>query len=201
MPLIVGGISAATGIAKTVVGAVNNRKAKREAEALAKTRPKYAISDLSGQELDLAESEEASGGISSRAETAYNNLNDKQFSSSLSAILKGGGSVNNVADVFGESDEGRRRLALLSDQMRVGQIDRLSRARQNMMEQEDKAFEFNEWMPFADKAQAVAGARKQAQDDIWSGIGTVAGAGMQYAGTKYNQKQYSDSLKDRKSVV
>lgn len=194
MPLISGGIAAATGIAKTVSGLVNNAKAKREAKELARTRPKYAISDLAGQELDLAESEAASGGISSRAETAYNNLNDKQFSSSLSAILKGGGSVNNVADVFGESDEGRQRLALLSDQMRVGQIDRLSRARQNMMQQEDKQFEFNEWMPWADRAQANAASRQQAQNDIWSGIGTVAGAGMQAVAGVNNQNQYNKML-------
>lgn len=188
------GIGIATGLAQTTAGIINNAKAKKEAKLLARTRPKYAISDLSGQELDLAESEAASGGISARAETAYNNLNNKQFSSSLGAILKGGGSVNNVADVFGENDEGRQRLALLSDQMRLGQIDRLSRARASMMEQEDKAFLYNVDAPWKDKAQANAEARKQAQADIWGGIKTASGVGMQAAGSAYNKKQYDNAL-------
>lgn len=188
------GIGIATGLAQTTTGIINNAKAKKEARILERTRPRYAISDLAGQDLDLAESEAASGGISARAETAYNNLNNKQFSSSLGAILKGGGSVNNVADVFGENDEGRQRLALLSDQMRLGQIDRLSRARASMMEQEDKAFEFNQWMPWADKAQANAQARQQAQQDIWGGIKTAAGVGMQAGATAFNNKRYDSFL-------
>lgn len=192
MPVITAGIGAATGLAKTVTGAINNKKAKKEARELEANRPKYQISDLAKKDLSLSESELAGGGLSATAENAYNNLNNKQFSSSLGAILRGGGSVNNVADVFSANDEGRQRLALLSDQMRLGKIDRLSRARQQMIGEEDKAFMYNIDAPWKDKAQAASQSRQQAQKDIWGGIDTVAGAGMQYFGQQYNQKQYDN---------
>ncbi len=196
MPDIVSSvISGAAGIGQLVTGIVNNAKAKKEAKELARTRPQYAISDLVGQELSDAESERASGGMSSRAERAYNNLNDKQFSSSLGAILRGGGSVNNVADVFGENEEGRQRLALLSDQMRLNQINNLTRARQSMVGEEGKAFEFNQWRPWADKSQANAAARQQAQQNIWGGIGQIAGSASSFAGQAYDEKQWDKYFK------
>lgn len=184
------GIAAATGIAKTVTNLVNKGKAKKAARELEATRPRATISDLVQQDLDLAENEAASGGLSARAERAYNNLNDKQFSSSLGAILRGGGSVNNVADVFGANDEGKQRLAMLSDQARLNQIGNLTRARSNMVNEQNKVFEFNEWRPWADKAQANAQARQGAENAIWSGIDTAAGAGMQYFGQQNNEKMF-----------
>ena len=189
------GIGAAAGLAQTITGLVNKGKAKREARELERTRPTYQISDLVQQDLDLAESEAASGGLSSRAETAYNNLNDKQFSSSLGAILRSGGSVNNVADVFGANDEGRQRLALISDQARLNQINNLTRSRMNMVNEQDKEFLYNVDQPWKNKAAANAEARRSADAGIWSGIDTVAGAGMQYFGNKYNEDRYNNSLK------
>ncbi len=192
MPLITAGISGAVGLAKSITGAINNKKAKKEARELEANRPKYQISDLAKKDLSLAESEVGAGGLSATAENAYNNLNNKQFSASLGAILRGGGSVNNVADVFSANDEGRQRLALLSDQMRLNKIDRLSQSRKQMMEQEDKAFMYNVDAPWKDKAQAASQSRQQAQKDIWGGIDTAAGAAMGFFGNQYNQKQYDN---------
>lgn len=186
------GIQAGAGIAQTVVGLINAGKAKREAEKLERTRPKYAISPLAGQDLSLAESELGSGGLSATAENAYNSLNNKQFSASLGAILRGGGSVNNVADLYGNNEEGRQRLALLSDQMRLQKIDRLSRAREMMRDEQDKKWQINEFSPWRDKAAANAAARQGAEDMIWNGIGTTASAGMSYFGQKNNENNYND---------
>jgi len=195
MPLISSGIGAAAGLAQTISGLINNGKAKREAERLAASRPVHTTSPEIGKNLSLAESEAASGGLSAKAENAYNSLNNKQFSASLGAILRGGGSVNNVADVFGENEAGRQKLALLNDDLRLKQIDRLTAARNQSAEEADKNFEFNQFMPWADKAQANAAARQQAQNNIWSGIGTVATQAMQFAGASANNKAYNDYFK------
>jgi hypothetical protein len=37
-------------------------------------------------------------------------------------------------------------------------------------------FQFNEWAPWSDKAQANAKARQGAEDMIWGGLQTAAGA-------------------------
>ncbi len=192
-------IQAGAGVAQIITNAVNNKKAKQEAEELARTRPKYAINPLVQQELDFAEGN--IGGLSPEAESAYGNLNNQQFASSLGAILRGGGSVNNVGSLFGANEEGRQRLALLNDQMRLNQINNLSRARANMVEQQDKAFEFNEWRSWADRAQATAASRQQAQNNIWNGIGTAASAGMQFAGQMQNQNRYDRSLQLNQPVT
>lgn len=140
--------------------------------------------------MDLAESELASGGLSSRAETAYNTLNNQQFSASLGAILRGGGSSNNVADVYAANETGRTRLALLTDQMRLQQINNLMRTREMMRGEQEKEFEFNEWRPWADKAQANAAARQQSENGIWGAIDGIGSSAMGYFGSKYNEKLY-----------
>jgi len=187
------GVSAGVGLVQTAIGLVNNAKAKKEARKLEASRPTYSISDQAGRDLSLAESEMGTG-LSAGAESAYNNLNNQQFSSSLNAILKGGGSVNNVGSVFGESEEGRQRLALLSDQMRLQKINNLNRARNSMINEEDKAFMYNIDAPWKNKAQAVSSSRQQAQEMIGQGIGSVANTAMQFAGQNYNEKMYRDAL-------
>lgn len=188
------GIGAAVGVAQLVTGAINNRKAKKAARELERTRPMYNISQQAKNDLSFSEADLASGGLSSGAESAYNNLNNQQFSSSLNAILKGGGSVNNVGSVFGANEEGRQRLALLNDQMRLQKINNLNRARQSMLNEEDKAFMYNIDAPYKDKAQAVSESRRQAQGMIGSAIGSVANTAQQYAGQAYNEKMYRDAL-------
>lgn len=192
MPLPV--IPLALGVAKTVSSLLKGDKAKDQAAELEKTRPEYQENKLYDQDLSLAESELSSGGLSSKAETAYNNLNNQQFSSSLSAILKGGGSVNNVADVFGSNESGRQRLALLNDQFRLSQIDRVMRARATKANDQQKAFEFNKWMPWADKAKAAGVARQQAEEGLWNGIETVGAAGMQWLDEASQKKDFDKYL-------
>lgn len=168
------------GLVQTVAGLINSEKAKREGRELERSRPKYEISPVAKEQLDMAESELA-GGMSARAESAYRDLENRQFASSLNAILRGGGSVNSVGEVFDASGAGRLRLAQLEDQIRLQQIENLRKSREYMVEQEDKAFMYNEDAPWKDKAQAINAAREQATKGIWSGLETMATAGMNYA--------------------
>lgn len=187
-------IGAAVGLAQTVTGIVNNKKAKKEAKELERSRPKYQVSDLPQKDLDLAESE--LGGLSSQAETAYGLLQDKAFSSSLGAILRGGGSVNNVGDVYGASDEGRQRLALLNESVRAQKIQNLAQRRAKVIEENDKGFLYNVDAPWKDKARANYHARTQAQQDIWGGLKTAAGVAMQGIASERNWNRYEDLYKD-----
>jgi hypothetical protein len=186
-------IQAGLGVAQTVTGLINAGKARKTARELERTRPQYSIDKGYGQNLSLAESNLQ--GLSDSAETAYNQLADKQFSSSLDAILKSGGTASNVADVYGQGEEGRLRLAQLSDQMRLQQVNSLMRSRESMAEQQDKAFEFNQWRPWADKSQANAAARQGADQQIWGGLQSLGSMGMQFADQQDQKKDYADYLK------
>jgi len=190
---IAAGATPAGAIAQTALGAagfaynlIKMKQAEKERKQLANSRPKYTAAD--GGELALAESELGPGGMSAGAENAYGQLENKQFSSSLDAILRGGGSVNNVADVFDTTQEGRLRLTQLNEEMRLRKLNNLIAARRNQTEQTDKEFQFNEWMPWADDAQANAMKLQTASQGMGAAFGaagagvTNAASGMQSAG-------------------
>lgn len=178
------GIQTGLGAAQSIVGLINSKKAKKEAEQLKRTRPKYDISPEAKQGLSLTESELATG-MSAKAEKAYNDIADRQFSTSLDAILKSGGSSNNISDVYSGSQQGRQNLAVMKDQLRMNQIQNLLNQQRYMQEQEDKQWQVNVDAPWKDAAQANSAARQQAQSMIWNGIGQVSSGAMNAGGQAF----------------
>src|SRR5687768_1629768 len=150
MPLPALAIPAAIGVAQTVTGLIKGGKAKKEAARLAATRPKLEASPYLDDQLSLAQSE-LSSGMSGAAENAYEQGLSRDMSSSLDAILKGGGDVNNVAEIFDRSAVGRQRLALMKENLRLSQINNVVNAQGASENQRKEMFEFNQWRPWADQ--------------------------------------------------
>lgn len=172
------------------IGLINEKKAKKKADELAKSRPRYKESASAKEDVNLAESDLAKG-MSSKAEKAYLDANDRQLSASLSAILKGGGSTNNVGDVFGKSEIGKANLAMMQDNLRLNQINNVVRTHQYKDEQDDKAFMYNEDAPWKDAAQANAAARQQSANMVQAGFNTLGAGAINYAGTQTANNDYS----------
>lgn len=175
MPIPALAIPAAIGVAQAVTGLIKGGKAKKEAARLAATRPKLEASPYLDDQLSLAQSE-LSSGMSGAAESAYEQGLSRDTSSSLDAILKGGGDVNNVAEIFDRSAVGRQRLALMKENLRLSQINNLVNAQGAAENERQQRFQFNEWAPWSDAAQANSKARQGAENMIWSGLQTVGGA-------------------------
>lgn len=175
------GIQTAAGIAETVTGIINNAKAKKEAAKLAASRPKLTASPFVKDELSLAESN-LSTGMSADAKAAYEGGLSRDLSTSLNTILKGGGSVNNVSQVFDSSEQGRQRLALIKENLRLNNVNNLVRAQDTAENERQQMFQFNEWAPWSDAAKANSQARQQAQGEIWGGIDQIGGGAMKLAG-------------------
>lgn len=173
----------AIGLGKAVVGLINSGKAKREAARLAASRPKYKESADAQDALKLANSE-LSTGIGGEAKNAYEQGIDRSLSTSLDTVLKGGGSANNVATIFDASTVGRQRLALMKSNVRLNQVNNIVRAQEFHTDQREKAFQFNDWAPWADQSKANAGARQAADDQIWSGVETAGSAVIKGVGAK-----------------
>lgn len=169
--------SGAVGLGEAVVGLINSGKAKREAAKLQASRPQYTQSPYDKDALALAQSE-VSTGMSGEAKNAYEQGIDRDLSGSLSTILKGGGSVNNVAEVFDHANQGRQKLAIMKDNLRLNQIHGLVTAQELNSQEREKAFQFNQWAPWADSAKANAGARTAADGQIWGGVNTLGSAIM-----------------------
>lgn len=168
-------IPAAIGAAQTVVGLIKGGKAKREAARLAASRPKLEASPYINDQLSLAQSELQSG-MGGATERAYEEGLSRDTSSALDAILKGGGDVNNVAEIFDRSAVGRQRLALMKENLRLSQINNLVNAQNAAENQRQQMFQFNTWAPWADKAQANAKARQGSENMIWGGLQTLGSA-------------------------
>jgi len=185
----------ALGLAQTVTGLINSKKTKREAARLAASRPKLEASPYLDDQLSLAQSE-LSNGMSGAAENAYEQGLSRDVSSSLDAILKSGGDVNNVAEIFDRSAVGRQRLSLMKENLRLSQINNLVNAQSAAENQRKEMFEFNQYRPWADASQANAAARQKSQDMIWGGLQTVASGAMsagQSAGAQNDFNSYFQS--------
>lgn len=185
---IQGGLGAISAITNLVKG----NQLEKKADELKRTRPKYSITPESSDELSLAESELSNGGTASTA--AYNNLASGDYANSVDAILKSGGGANNIGDVYGAAENGREKLKLMQDDLRMKNLNNLILARRNMSEQRDKQFQFNQWMPWADKAQAVGLERENADKGAWEGLSTIAQAGMGYSQGKYEANMWDKYL-------
>lgn len=192
-------IPAALGAAQTVAGLFKSGKAKREAAELERTRPKIGDSPFIEDQLSLAKSELASG-MSGAAENAYEQGLSRDLSTSLDAILKSGGDVNNVADIFDRSQSGRQRLSLMKENLRLNQINNLVNAQGVAENERLQQFQFNEWAPWADKAQANAQARQGAENMIWGGLQTLGGAATSFLQGQNQRQDFNNFLSNEQSV-
>lgn len=166
---------AGLGIVDTAIGLLNAGKTKRNAEELARTRPKYQTSPEIGQDLSLAESD-LSNGMSSAASNAYNDINNQQFSNSIGAILKSGGTPNNIGDIYGNNQDGRLKLSMMKDNLRLQQIQNFARASQAKTNEEQTQWQVDEYAPWSDRAVANGAERTNAQGQINTGLNTVGSA-------------------------
>lgn len=192
-------IPAALGAAQAVTGLFKSGKAKREAAELERTRPELQDSQFVEDQLSLAKSELA-GGMSSAAENAFEQGLSRDLSTSLDAILKSGGDVNNVADIFDRSQTGRQRLSLMKENLRLNQINNLVNAQGAAENERLQQFQFNEFAPWADKAQANAQARQGAENMIWAGLQTAGSAATSFLQGQNQQRDFNNYLSTQQRV-
>lgn len=186
------------GALEGVLGLSAAAKAKKEAAALEASRPKYTVNPNVQSEVSLAQSE-LSNGMSADAETAYNEGIDRDLSVTLDALLKGGGTPNNISQTFDSSEIGRQKLAMMKDNLRLNQVNSLVSAYRNQTGETDKQFEFNQWMPWADKVQANATARENANKLTFGGLNTAGSGLMNAFSTVSDNNKFNDFFKTSSS--
>jgi len=182
-------LQAVAGVYQLAKGANDKANTEASARELENSRPKLAKDPYAEQNLQLVRSDLANG-MSANADKAYNDIVDRQFSSSLSSLLKGGGDINSIGDIYGANEEGRQKLAMFKDNLRLNQI-------KNLMEQTKETdarnnvstFQVNEFAPFQDKSAALGVARGQAakeQNDAFNTL--IAGLSSQFGDNGLDDK-------------
>lgn len=177
---------AGAGIIQGVVGAFQKGKAKRMARA--NKRPVYSIQKGITDNQALIESR-AGQGISDASRQFLRQDSERGLTSSIDAILAGGGSVNNISDLYGNYQTGISKMALVDEEMRTKNIQNMIAQNNTMAAEQDKAWQVNVYAPYADKAQAAAALSKQGTDNMWKGINSVIGAGANYASSQQYANQ------------
>lgn len=163
---------AALAAGSAVAGGIKASKAKKEAARLAASRPELSVSPYVTDQVRLAESE-LSRGRTSASQTALDETLDRDFSSSIDAILRGGGSLGNIADIYGADVEGRSRMAMMEDNLRLQQIQNLMSAQGTGENFRQQQFQFNQFAPWADMSQAASAARAAGDKQMWNGISSL----------------------------
>lgn len=159
--------AAAAAAAKGISGAVQAKKAKNEAAKLAASRPTLPNNQFAQDQLSFAENELSR---SSQTGDQYNQGVDRDLSNSIGAILKGGGDINSVGELFDSTNQGRQRARLMSENIRMNNIQNYVRASQGADNARQQQFQFNDWAPWADNAQANAQARVAANQKTWQAV-------------------------------
>lgn len=178
-------VAAAIGAGVAINGASKKAKAKRAEKA--NKRPEYNINPEEQQNQNIAESL-ASQGLTDGTKQYYNQQSERGLTSTIDAVLKGGGDVNNINNSYGAYQDGISRLAVLDDQRHLANLGTLMTQNQRMSDQRDKRWQINEFAPYADKAAANAKQKQDGENEIWKGIGMVGSAVTTYAGGASNQK-------------
>lgn len=177
VPLLL--IAAAAAAAKGISGAIQAKKAKNEAEKLANSRPLLPNNQYAQDSLALTENELARGD-NSPGMRAYDEGVSNDLSTSIGAILKGGGDVNNIGQLFDSTNQGRQRARLMSENIRMNNVQNFLRASQVADNANQQQFQFNQWAPWADQSQANAQSRLAANQKIWGAVDEFGSAAMQY---------------------
>lgn len=180
--------AAAAAAAKGISGAIQAKKAKNEAEKLANSRPLLPNNQYAQDSLALTENELARGD-NSPGMRAYDEGVSNDLSTSIGAILKGGGDVNNIGQLFDSTNQGRQRARLMSENVRMNNVQNFLRASQVADNANQQQFQFNQWAPWADQSQANAQSRLAANQKIWGAVDEFGSAAMQYGygqGNGYN---------------
>lgn len=174
------------GIVQGVTGAFQKGKAKRMGRA--NKRPNYRIQQPIKDNQELIESQ-AGQGLTDASRQELEQQSSRGLTSSIDAILAGGGSVNNISDLYGTFQGGISKMALIDEEMRRKNIQNLVTANNQLATEKDKEWQVNVYAPYADKAQAAAALSNQGTNNMWKGINTVLSAGANYETSRMYKKE------------
>lgn len=170
-------IGAAIAAGVSIYGAAKGAKEKKKAQALADAnkRPLYNTPSTEYDNQRLAEML-ASQGISDPAKNAAMRGYDRGLTSSINAILQGGGNPNDVSNAYDVYNTHAGQLALADDERRRANIAALISQNKSMSDYADKNYQVNQYAPYANTAAKAAAMYQQGDQQLMSGINGVAGA-------------------------
>lgn len=157
--IVAGGLQAGAGL-------IGKIKANLKKSAV---RPIYETPEAITENVAIAESL-AQTGLSDSAKQSLLSGADRGLTSSIEAILKGGGSVNTVADAYDTQMQSISRMSLAEDEAKFRNINMLVTANKALADEQEKAWQINKYAPYADKMALAAKMNEDANKNIQGGL-------------------------------
>jgi hypothetical protein len=168
--------------------AIKNRRANKIAKN--NVRPDYVPNEQILQNADIAASR-AGQGLSDASKTLYGQENERNLSQSLSAILRGGGGVNQISDLYANNNDAMLKLASLDNQLQNQNITQFLNANTAKGQEIQSAWTINEFDPYANNAQLSALLKGQAVQQLNAAGQTLSQGVSNY----YTSQMYKDKSK------
>lgn len=174
-------VTGAIGLGTAIYGAIQKNKAAKLANK--NVEPTYTIPQYEADNLSLAESRAGQGMSDASRQQLLNNSNSG-LAATEGAILRSGGSANAISGAQDKYQQGLNQMSIYDDQARLGNLANLQSAYTRASAESDKAWQINQYAPWANRAQAIAQQSAAADKTMWAGInsfgksaGALAGSG------------------------
>lgn len=167
------GLQSAIGVYQLVRGGSQIKQANKMAGTT--VRPDYRIQQ--GYKDNLAFTERgASQGLSDESQALYDASTDRTMGASIDAILRGGGNVNTISDIYDTATADAGKVAMLNEEVRQKNAQQYLLASEEYAQQEDKRWQINQWAPYKDRVQAIAELKAQGEKNKQAGLNSIVSA-------------------------
>lgn len=161
-----------SGIATGLAGAWDKNKAKYREKALGE-RPMYNIPEPTLRNQLLAENM-AQQGLSDASMMQGQQSNDRALDNGIDALLRAGGGINSISDLYSRYGENSTQLAVLDDQARFRNQQLLMGQNSQLADELDKKWQLNTFDPWKDEKQAIADLRTLGESKQAAGASMIA---------------------------
>lgn len=184
MPLTAAAVATAgVGAAQLISGASKEKKAKQELARL--HQPLYGIQPEYYENRNIMASE-AGQGIPSITKDYLTSEAGKGLGTGISALTQTGGGVNDISKLMDVYNRSLRNIGAEDAETHLKNIQYFANANKDLAGQKTMQWTINEYQPYQAKLKELTKRREAAEQNIWGGLQTIAGAGMAYGQGKSN---------------
>lgn len=178
IPLIGQGIQAATGIAQTISGISNRRRAENAYNSLPKLDYTESLAYKNARLNENIAARQANQGLEPETLSYYTDQSNRALASGLNSIGSLRSGISGVGSLAGSVLEGNRRIATMDAEQRIRNRDEWMRQRDNLVAQGKTAFDYEMGYDMLERARylsEMSAARQQVNEGLSNIAGGVSG--------------------------
>jgi len=185
MPLAAGAIATAgLGVGQLISGAKKEKEASRE---LSRLHPAlYGIQPEYYENRNIMATE-AGQGMPSATKDYLTSEAGKGLGAGIRALTQTGGGVNDISKLMDVYNRSLSKIGAEDAETHLKNIQYFMNANKDLAGQKSTQWTINEYQPYQAKLKELTKRREAAEQNIWGGFQTIAGAGMAYGTGSSNQ--------------